>query len=301
MTLVAGQASAEQISIGFEAAETYVPSTSIHLQPTAGTNKWLVNKPNYDQEVSNAVGAAHSGTQAFRWSNSYFDSVVQAIGSPRLAVPAGEAGSFALLGTTPAPPGSNHYSQEFWFRSVRAVADPGLNVTISADDGLNNRMTFLRIQENAGSLDAFYVGYDAGTATFPSSPVASGLAWGTWYHVRIEIDFHDGPSNDVVRVYLGTTPTLGAGDFRLTASTWEDFYGVGQKVAVNALLFRLSNDPGAGNVPQGLYMDDLTFLSGPIAPSAGTAVPTIGEFGLALLALLIVIGSVPALRRSGLK
>jgi hypothetical protein len=285
---------AEQITIGFEAAEGYTPSTSIHGQPAAGA-KWMVNKPAYDQEVSNAAGAAHSGTQAFRWSNKYVDTVVQAIASPFLTVPAGETGASANGGTTPAPAGSNHFSQDFWFRSVRTSADLGLNVNICADDGADNRMTFFRIRENAGSLEAVYLGYDVGTDTFPEYPVASGLAWGTWYHVHIDADFHDGPSNDVVRVYLGTSPLLSVSDLKVTASTWEDFFGVSQKVAVNSLLFRLRDDPGAGNVPQGVYLDDVTFLSGPIplVPQA----PALGHIGLALLALAMASTGLLGLRR----
>jgi len=250
----AGSVTAEQISIGFEAAQGYTPSTSIDGQPSSSGAKWILNKPDYDEEVSNAVGAAHAGTQGFRWSNSYFDTVVQAIASPLLTVPAGETGSTAMKGAVPAPANSNHFVQDFWFRSVKTSADTGLNVNVCADDGLDLRMTFLRIRENAGALEASYVGYDVGTGSFPSFPVAPSLGWGTWYHVRVDIEFYAGPSNDVVRIYLGTSPTLGAADLKLTSSTWEDFYGPGNEVAVNSTLFRLSNDPGLGNLPQGLYM-----------------------------------------------
>jgi hypothetical protein len=292
----AGSVSAEQLTIGFEAVEGYTPSTSIDGQPAVGA-KWRVNKPAFDQEVSNAAGSAHSGTQGFRWSNRYFDTVVQAIASPILTVPAGETGASANGGTTSAPAGSNHFAQDFWFRSVSTSTDPGLNGSISADDGTGLRMNFFRIRENAGNLEAVYQGYDVGTGTFPEYPVASGLVWGTWYHVHIDTDFVDGPGNDVVRVYLGTSLALGAGDLKVTANSWEDFYGVGQKVAVNSVLIRLRDDPGTGNLPLGIYMDDFTFLSGATASVPPLPVPTFGHLELALLTLLIAACGLLGLRR----
>jgi hypothetical protein len=276
-------ASADVISIGFEPGEGYAPG-SIAGQ-TGGPNSWFVANSNYDQQVTGA--AAHSGTQSFLWSNQVSDGIVQSIVAPQLSQAAGETGSTANGGATAVTPGFSHFVQDFWFRTASQGADPGLSVNVSADDGSGRRMTFFRLADVNGSFNAYYLPYDKTVQGFPVLPVELNLLQGTWYHAMIDIDFVDGPSNDIVTVSLGTTQNLGAGDVKLTSTTWEDYNPDNQPqptpIAVNTTLFRLSAS-GDGNPVQGVYLDDLSYGSGapdPQAPEPASALLfTIGLAGL---------------------
>ncbi len=269
-TFTAAGPTVESSFIGFEMGEGpsgYNPG-SISMQPTglAWPDGWFLAHSSYDQEVTAA--AAHTGTQSFRWSNDFSDGVVESVKSPPLATPAGETGTFAINGTDPVGVGITRFAQDFWFRSVTNVADPGMNVNVSIDDGRGKRMTFLRIREDGGNLNVFYQGYsNNGTIgvsaddSFPIQTVQTGLTWGDWYHARVEVTFYDGRDNDVVKVYLGTTPTLTGADLKVVSTTWEEYYRDFESAplppAVNSTLFRISS-PDGGASPDGIYFDDLT-------------------------------------------
>jgi hypothetical protein len=239
-------------TIGFESSEGY-HTGSIH-----GQNGWTVSAPGfYDEGITTT--ASHSGTQSFRWSNLAFNNEVQSIEGPALSTSAGETGSKANGGTTDVTPNNNHYVQDFWFRSVKTSTDTGLSVNISADDHSGMRMTFFRIAEAGGTLNTYFLPFIANTQDFPTMNVALNLNWGTWYHVRVEIFFVDGPSNDIVKVYLSTNQFLIASDLKLTTTDWEDVYSP-TLVAVNTVLSRIGTDP-QGHPVQGIYLDDLKYYT----------------------------------------
>lgn len=260
LMLFVGTASADTLFIGFEVAESYTAGTSIDGQPGTG-NDWFVAtlSPPYDEEVTSA--GAHSGAQSLRWSNTVFSGIVDALRSPSLSVPAGETGSVAGDGT-PAAAGFNLFVQDFWFRTVSTSADAGLEVNQTIDDAAGRRMTAVFIFEDSGSLDVGYFEYKTGTG-FVFKNVVLGLSWGTWYHVRVELEFVDGVDNDVVKVFLGTSNVLTAADLKLTANSWEDFYRDAYSQpspAVVGSLSRINGNPGV-NTPAGIYLDDLTMTS----------------------------------------
>jgi len=266
------------ISIGFEAGQGYITGS------ISGQNGWFVANSNYDQGVTNA--AAHSGTQSFRWSNTVSDGIVQSIVAPHLGTCSGETGATCDGGSTALTPGFNHFSQDFWFRSVSTTSDTGLSVNLSVDDGSGRRMSFFRIIDDGGSLDTFYLPYNFNTQDFPSLAVQTGLTWGTWYHALVDVTLVDGSKNDVVKVYLGTGAVLGASDLKVTGTSWEQYYPdnqpQGTPIGANTSLMRLSASAN-GNKVQGVYLDDLTYTSNSTAAVPEPA--TSGLLGAALLAL----------------
>ncbi|HEY6389841.1 MAG TPA: PEP-CTERM sorting domain-containing protein [Bryobacteraceae bacterium] len=267
---------AASLTIGFETGQGY-NTGSIN-----GQNGWFVANANYDQGVTSA--AAHSGTQSFRWSNTVSDGIVQSIVAPNLGTCSGETGATCTGGSTALTPGFNHFSQDFWFRSASTTSDAGLSVNLSVDDGSGRRMSFFRIIDDGGSLDTFYLPYDANIQDFPALAVQTGLTWGTWYHALVDVTLVNGSNNDVVKVYLGTSAVLGAGDLKVTSTTWEQYYPdnqpQGTPIGANTSLMRLGASAN-GNKVQGVYLDDLTYTS-----NSSAAVPEPATFGLLGISLI---------------
>ena len=108
--------------------------------------------------------------------------------------------------------------------------------------------------------------------------IASGLSYTDWHEFRLEIDFIDGPDNDVVRYYVNNSLVH-------TATSWEEYYVATQPanhplgVPVQSLIFRVSG----GAVPAvnggGLYIDDVSTQA---VPEPGS-LAILGIGGLALM------------------
>ena len=144
----------------------------------------------------------------------------------------------------------------FDFKSATGIAQNGLSVTVSADNGSGGRQSFFDLEDNGSGIDITTYDYGAGAFAGPVT-IASGLSYADWINIGVEVLFNDGPGNDVVNYYLG-------GSLIYTSTSWEDYYTDYQAaqhplgVPVQALLFRVSDPVGVASVSGGgFYIDNV--------------------------------------------
>ena len=148
----------------------------------------------------------------------------------------------------------NHYEATFTFTSAQPGAEQaGLAVTVSPDRGDGSRQSFLRLRDDAAGLAIDFSDYVGGD--FTNHTVATGLDRAAAHDVRLTIDFVEGPSNDIVRVFVN-------GELSATGTSWEDYYRSNPEAAaeqftrtVDSLLFRAST-AGTG-VAGGFLFNDV--------------------------------------------
>ena len=188
--------------------------------------------------ISNAVTSGSFGDQTF---------------SKRTFNYAGESESqcsiWCLAGTR-----QRHFEVEWDFASTTpAAVQTGLAVTASPDRGDGARMSFVRLRDTPSGLAVDFVDVQGvnrippacGQANFvEATAVASGLNRAVPHTIRLTMDLLEGPSNDIVRVYVD-------GSLRHTGTSWEDYYRfdceavahLGMPPAVNRILYRTSSNP----------------------------------------------------------
>jgi hypothetical protein len=246
-----------------------------------GQNGWT-KTGGYDAAVANvasfpAASGYGFGTQALRISDattsgSFGDQTF----SPGLANEAGETSADSggpAIGTR-----QNHFEVSFQIGTTKSTEQPGLHVTMSPDRGDGARMSYLRFDDLSNGVHVYFddvtdPGPLGAPADFNERSIAT-LSRSTSHTVRMTIDFHDGPGNDVVQVFVDGTLVA-------TGGTWEDYYrfdpeqaGSGNLVpTVDKVLFRESGTADPGNAGQGFLIDNIGLTSAPTptTPGGGTA------------------------------
>ncbi len=240
---------------------TFEPPTYA-LGDINGQNGWVKTGP-YDVAVASvssfpAASGYGFGTQALRVSNStasgnFGDQTF----APLLANPAGESTSF------------NHFDASFQIGTTSAAVQPGLAMSVSPDDGLGSRMSYLRFADMADGVHVFFddvtdTGPLGTVATFNEHDIAT-LDRAHSHTIRFSMDFVPGPGNDVVRIYID-------GVLKATGTSWEDYYRYDPEQSGNhnvvpvtkTLLFR----EGGTTIPavptvagNGFLVDGVTYAS----------------------------------------
>jgi Cadherin-like beta sandwich domain/PASTA domain len=222
--------------------------------------------PVYDEGVvANTYGYPTFGAKSLRISNaigcgSYNDQTF----SPSLTDEAGEtsASTSVYSGGTRHP----YFEAQWDFAStVPGSEQPGLSVVASADRGDPSRMTWLQMQDTPSGLQLNFEDYQESIQNFVVTPIATGLDRTVAHTVKVSIQFVDGPTNDVVDVYLD-------GSLVHTGTTWEDYYrdwAGGLPAPVDSMMFRVSAAAPA-NSGNGFLLDNFSSFSGP-APTADLA------------------------------
>lgn len=159
----------------------------------------------------------------------------------------------------------SHFEAEWSFASTTPGAEqPGLSVVASPDRGDGSRMSWVQMADTPGGLAVNF--YDVqGTdnpANFVFSPVASGLSRTVPHTIKITVDFVDGPSNDVVKVYVD-------GVLMHTGTTWENYYRFDSEAlpeggprTVDSVLFRTGGVAAPATMGFGFLIDNLSIRSG---------------------------------------
>ncbi len=290
--LVGAVVMADMVAVDFE-SPTYTLGT------VNGQDGWVstgsVPPGGFDHAVSSVnSGPPSFGGQSLRLSNAVTSGSFgdQTFSKP-LVDEAGEgAASNAGLSSGTRQP---HFDTQFDFVSVVPTAEqPGLHFSFSPDRGDGARMSYLRVEDNPGGVDVFFIDVQ-GTipwgemdcnnvqvlpcGNFVETRVATALDRTVPHTLALSVDFHEGTGNDVVRVYVD-------GALVHTGTTWEDYYAFDPESSdglpsrtVDSVLFRTSGASAPDTLGNGFFIDNLKTSSGPIPVGTTTVHKTVDAGG----------------------
>jgi len=232
---------------------------SFNLGTVNGQDGWSVTGP-YDQAV--VPSPAISGARSFRISNAVTSgSFSDQTFSKSLANEAGEGES--TNGGMSGGTRQDHFEAQFDFASTQLVHQPGLFVSVSPDRGDGSRMSYLGFEDTLDGIDvSFYdVQGTSSPANFVSTTVANNLSRSAVHTAKFFIDYENGPSNDVVKIYID-------GVLVHTGTTWENYYRFDSEASreqtprtTDNLLFRTGGTAAPGTSGFGLLFDNLSLVS----------------------------------------
>lgn len=270
---------------GFVVNSTLADSNAVDFElytlgSVNGQDGWSATGPTYDQEVeANTFGYVTFGTKTFRMSNAVTSgSFGDWVFSKPLVDEVGESAS--TNGGMSGGVRQRHFEASFDFASaVPGSHQTGLQISISPDRGDGSRQSFIRLEDTIGGIDAIFVDVQGtfNPANFVSSTIASDLDRTVPHNLRFEIDFVDGPSNDVVEIFIDGVSVH-------TGTTWENYYRFDSEAiaeqsprTIDSLIFQARS--GAGTAPAtlgaGFLFDNLSLLSSvPLTP-APTPTPSV--------------------------
>ncbi|OGG51404.1 hypothetical protein A2704_03485 [Candidatus Kaiserbacteria bacterium RIFCSPHIGHO2_01_FULL_54_36b] len=232
-----------------------------------GQDGWIKTGA-YDHEVSSSFGVLGFGAQSLRVSNAMTSGAFDQTFAKPLADAAGEAdstdGAFSR-GTL-----QNHFEAEFDIRAMQLSQQVGLQVDVSPDRGDGSRMSFLRFNDLADGIHVIFFdvtnpGPVGTVSSFDSTDIAT-LSRAITYRVKFEMDFIDGPGNDVVKIYID-------GVLVHTGTSWEDYYRYDPEAAaeqspriVKTLLFHTRNTAAPDTLGLGYLFDNVSLNTSTISP-----------------------------------
>lgn len=238
----------------------------------------------YDHAVNSSLGTTGFGSQSLRISNAVTSGCFgDQTFSKSLINEAGEADSTS--GGMSGGTRQAHFEAQFDFASTQLAEQPGLFVSVSPDRGDGSRMSYLGFDDTTSGIDVIFYdvqGENAGfqVANFVSTPVATGLSRAVKHTAKFTIDYVNGPSNDVVKIYID-------GVLVHTGTTWENYYRFDTEASAEQtprttddLLFRTGGTAAPSTMGNGFLFDNVSISSGPI-PVDPYAIPAecTGEYG----------------------
>lgn len=228
----------------------------------------------YDQGVVSSP--VISGSQSFRISNAVTSGSFgdQTFSKP-LVDSAGETGS----DSSGFPQGTlqSHFESQFTIEPISGSI--GDVMSVSPDTGNGGRMSYLSFDnENDGVHVTFY---DVQGTSNPANfvPTSLGVITSTAPHtIKFSMDFVNGPSNDVVKIYIDGTLVH-------TGTSWENYYRFDSESnpslnpnfthSVRTMLFREGGTAVSANSGKGFLIDDLSLMS---STPPSTVTVTIDKF-----------------------
>jgi hypothetical protein len=234
---------------GAAAADTYTTGLeSFTLGTVNGQDGWHSAMPGdipalpngYDQAIVDTSGFGSPtgfGTKALRLSNAYSEVTGEFFYqtySPSVPNPAGETQT-------------NHvFDGQFQFISTSANYQPGLNVSISPDNGSGARMSYLALKDTASGIQATF--YDvAADGTFRQYVIPGYYSRSTVHTVRFLIQTVPGEANDILRLYIDGVDI--GNELGVCFTTWEQYYRVyehHEPGVIDSFEFRSTNTSGSG-------------------------------------------------------
>lgn len=245
-------ASADSFTVDFDAYTTGTINGQDGWSKTGSYDVEVVSSPVIagagSLRISNAVTSGSFGDQTF---------------SKSLANEAGE--TVAVNNGMSGGTRQNHFEAEFSFTSATSTYQPGLFLSVSPDRGDGARMSYLGFADTETGIDVNF--YDVTSVTDPAvfsqTIVANDLDRTAVHTAKFEITFVDGPSNDIVKIYID-------GALVHTGTTWENYYRFDNESnptlavesrTVDSLLFRAGGTAAAGTLGAGFIIDNLTLSS----------------------------------------
>lgn len=215
----------------------------------------------YDHAVSASLSTADFGDKSLRISNAvtsgcfgdmtFAKPLVDAVGETGAT-----AGSFSV-GTR-----QTHFETQFDIASTKPTeVQPGLFMSVSPDRGDGSRMSYLGFEDTAGGINIIF--YDVQGTDNPANFVPTNL--GTYsrtpHTIKLTLDTLDGPSNDVVKVWIDEALVH-------TGKSWENYYRYDNEAnaeqtprIVKTVIFRTGGGAAPGTVGNGYLVDNLSLSS----------------------------------------
>jgi hypothetical protein len=219
------------------------------------------------------------GDQSLRISNAVTSGTFadQTFAKP-LADAAGEAdstaGSFAV-GTL-----ASHFEAQFDLRPITLMQQPGLAMSVSPDRGDGSRMSYLRFEDQADGIHVFFddvQGTDSESVDFTDIDIAT-LSRATTHTIKFAMDFVNGPSNDVVKIYID-------GALVHTGTSWENYYRYDSEASaeqspriVKTLLFRTAGTAAPATSGMGYLLDNVMLSSSGSVATSDNVTVTIDKY-----------------------
>jgi hypothetical protein len=143
---------------------------------------------------------------------------------------------------------NNVLVNEFTLSSaVPDAQQPGLAMSVSPDDGVGSRMSYLRFEDHADGVQVFFR-----DATFTDQLIAT-LDRSVPHTIRFETTFVKGDANDVVRIFID-------GEQKMRGASWEDYYRFDEErnpSPTDRLIIRTAGTAAPAGT-QGFLFDDVT-------------------------------------------
>lgn len=240
-----------------------------------GQGGWTADDTTLDESiVDNTTGPSSFGLKALRISNAKTSGGFGQMYAPMLATPVGEAAATPTGGAR-----DNHFEMSFDFISaIPNFEQPGLAMTLSPDRGDGSRMSYVKLSDTAAGIDVdFYDVQGTGNpADFEDTTVATGLDRTVPHNIKLTFDAVEGPSNDVVKVYVD-------GVLVHTGTSWENYYRYDSEAnadqhprAIKTVLFRINGTAAPATSGKGFLFDHFTTAAASLpvtpAPTATTVV-----------------------------
>jgi hypothetical protein len=209
MVVVLPGAIADSVGTGFE---------DFTVGSVNGQHNWRCTG-SYDQGVVDSGVPSTFGTKSLRISNAMTSGSFgdQTFSAPLL----NEAGELGGDAEPTATPGTKQprFEAQFDLASVLSTLQAGMALSVSPDNGSGARMSYLRFEDQTDGIHVFFseVIGTGNPANFTSVDIAT-VDRGA-HTFKFQIDFVNGPSNDVVRIYID-------GGLVRQGTSWENYYRV---------------------------------------------------------------------------
>ena len=249
---------------------------SFNLGSVNGQGGWSITG-NYEQAVvDNSYNYSSFGCKSLRLSDSITSgSFGDQLFAPPQANGAGETS--ATAGTFSVGTRQNHFETQFDIASTMLTQQPGLHLSVSPDRGDGSRMIYLRFEDNADGIDVFFddVQGTSNPANFVETKIGT-LDRTIPHTIKISMDFLNGPSNDIVKVYIDGTLVH-------TGTSWENYYRYDSEASaepspriVKTVLFRQAGTAVPADAGNGFLIDNFSTSTSTVNPTPTTN-PATGE------------------------
>lgn len=208
----------------------------------------------YDQTiVENIYGFMNFGCKSLRISNAI---TTGAFGDQTFSYSAAnEAGETSAENNgLSGGDRKNRYEAEFDFASTTTTQQEGLVISVSPDRGDGARMSYLRFEDKADGIHVFFDDY---LGAFREDEIAV-LDRSVAHNIKFVMDFVDGPSNDIVNIYIN-------GSLAHTGTSWEDYFRYVENNptrTVDSILFRTAGASAPATSGKGFLIDNVVVTTG---------------------------------------
>lgn len=213
----------------------------------------------YDHAVGSSFSTTGFGSQSLRISNAVTSGC---FGDQTFAKPLANAVGEVDSTDGPFSRGTlqNHFKMEFDIASkVPSAQQPGLFMNVSPDRGDGSRMSYLGFDDVATGINIIF--FDVQGTTNPANFSLQDL--GIYdrtvpHHIKLTLDTLNGPSNDVVRVWID-------GVLKHTGTSWENYYRYDSESSaeqspriVKTVIFRTGGTAAPATAGNGYLVDNLS-------------------------------------------